>query len=244
MPRETKFSLIAIPQHLVQRGNDRSPCFFAEEDYVRYLKCLTKAARSHGCRIHAYVLLPDHVHLLGTPRTRKGFAGMMQTVRDQYAEYVKHTYQRTVGLCAGRHQTSLVQPNNTLLDCYRYIELHPVRSGLAQHPATYRWSSHGHHALGMADDLVTEHSQYRQLGDRPTDRYQAYRELLRQPLDARVIDSIRKATAIEGVLGDAFFLRQIAARLKRRVLPTQQDTVKADKNGDAAARPVLRGGHR
>ncbi|MEX2170597.1 MAG: transposase, partial [Pirellulales bacterium] len=185
-----------------------------------YLACLREVARDHGCRIHAYVLLPNHVHLLGTPRTRNGFTGMMQTMRDRYAQHVKKTYPRVIAPLAGLHQASGVQPDRTVLEVYRYIELHPVRSGLAPHPANYRWSSHARHALGVNDELITEHEQYRALSVSPTERFQAYRELLRQPLDPRVVDAIRQATAMEGVLGDESFVRQIEMAVKRRmVLP-------------------------
>ena len=57
MARKPRVFLKGVAQHVVQRGNNREPCFFAEEDYRFYLECLTDAAKKNGCVIHAYVLM-------------------------------------------------------------------------------------------------------------------------------------------------------------------------------------------
>ncbi|MDP1716559.1 MAG: transposase, partial [Burkholderiales bacterium] len=205
------------PQHIVQRGNNLEPCFFADEDCLYYLQCLKEAARNHACRVHAYVLMPDHMHLLATPRTRGGFAGMLKTVRDRYAQHIRHTYRRGNALWDGRYKASLIQPDRHLLDCYRYIELNPVRAAIVKHPANYRWSSHVHHALGVADELITEHAQYRNLGTDAGERHQAYRELSRDPLEPEVFKAIEAALNEERVLGDDQFRQQIEIAQKRKL---------------------------
>jgi len=68
MPRRARLALAGIPVHLIQRGNNRSACFFADEDYALYLHHLSELAPKFGCHIHAYVLMTNHVHLLLTPR--------------------------------------------------------------------------------------------------------------------------------------------------------------------------------
>jgi REP element-mobilizing transposase RayT len=79
MPRQPRLDLPGVPQHVIQRGNDRQPCFLREQDYRCYLSQLNDAARSHGCRIHAYVLMTNHVHLLMTPDTAGAVARTMQS---------------------------------------------------------------------------------------------------------------------------------------------------------------------
>lgn len=64
MPRRPRMVLPHIPLHLIQRGNDRQACFVADEDYRFYLDWLQEYAGKTGCRIHAYVLMTNHVHLL------------------------------------------------------------------------------------------------------------------------------------------------------------------------------------
>ena len=72
MPRKPRFNLVGIPQHVIQRGNNREPCFYAEENYQRYLEDLEEAAKKNDCRIHAYVLMTNHVHILVTPMIEHG----------------------------------------------------------------------------------------------------------------------------------------------------------------------------
>lgn len=64
MTQKSRFNSPGIPQHIIQRGNNRAPWFFAEPDYQRYLEDLAAAADKYHCRIHAYVLMTNHVHLL------------------------------------------------------------------------------------------------------------------------------------------------------------------------------------
>jgi len=74
MARLPRLSLPDIPQHVIQRGNNRSACFFAEADYRYYLDCLQDAAERHSVAVHAYVLMTNHVHLLLTPTDEAGVA--------------------------------------------------------------------------------------------------------------------------------------------------------------------------
>jgi REP element-mobilizing transposase RayT len=61
MPRWRRLDLAHIPQHIVQRGNDRQPCFFTEEDYVRYVNDLREISHREGCAVHVYMLMTNHV---------------------------------------------------------------------------------------------------------------------------------------------------------------------------------------
>ena len=62
MPRQIRYNLPGIPQHVIQRGNNRQAIFFAEEDYMRYLSDLKSACDQHQCEVHAYILMTNHVH--------------------------------------------------------------------------------------------------------------------------------------------------------------------------------------
>ncbi|MBT8126958.1 MAG: transposase, partial [Gammaproteobacteria bacterium] len=115
MPLKPRFNLPGIPQHVIQRGNNRAPCFFAEEDYWRYLKDLIHAANKYRCRIHTYVLMTNHVHLLATPMKEHGISEMMQSLGRRYVYYINKTYQRTGTLWEGRFKSSLIDSDGYLL---------------------------------------------------------------------------------------------------------------------------------
>ena len=102
MPRKPRFTLPGVPQHIVQRGNNREPCFLAEADYRRYLDDLREAASKFNCRIHAYVLMTNHVHLLSTPLTEHGIDPMMQALGFRYVFYINRTDLRKGTFWEGR----------------------------------------------------------------------------------------------------------------------------------------------
>ena len=105
MPRQPRPDLAGIPQHIVQRGNDRQACFFAEPDYVRYLTNLREAALRYGVAIHACVLMTNHVHLLATPDAPGVISLMMQCLGRHYVPYINTRYRRTGTLWEGRYKS-------------------------------------------------------------------------------------------------------------------------------------------
>lgn len=84
MARRPRIVVPGQPLHIIQRGNNRIPCFFTESDYQLYSDLLADAARRHGCRIHAYVLMTNHVHLLLTPASDHAAGLTMQSVGRRY----------------------------------------------------------------------------------------------------------------------------------------------------------------
>jgi len=199
--------------HLVQRGINREPCFFAEEDYHCYLHWLQKSAADWGCAIHAYVLMTNHVHLLITPQRTDGPARLMQSLGRRYVQYINRAYQRSGSLWEGRYKSSAVQAETYLFACMRYIELNPVRAGMVSDPAHYRWSSYRHNGLGQADVRLTSHPLYNGLGGNADERLTAYRALFRSELDDEAISNIRLALAQSQPLGGDRFAERICARL-------------------------------
>jgi len=123
-----------VPCHIIQRGNNRPVCFFSEQDYLFYLECLYDACRRYKVNLHAYVLMTNHVHLLMAPRTAEGISRVMQSIGRKYVQYINVGYKRSGTLWEGRHKSSLVDTDNYLLRCYRYIEMNPVRAGMVKHP--------------------------------------------------------------------------------------------------------------
>jgi putative transposase len=84
MARKPRFYLPDVPCHVVQRGNNRQACFYSEQDYRSYLEFLMDASDRYECRIHAYVLMTNHVHLLITPQTHEGISKVMQSIGRRY----------------------------------------------------------------------------------------------------------------------------------------------------------------
>lgn len=219
MPRRPRLVLPNVPLHVIQRGNNRQACFFAEEDYRIYLDWLSQFADKSGCQIHAYVLMTNHVHLLLSADRPEAPGALMKALGQRYVQYVNRTYRRSGTLWEGRFRSCLTQEDTYLLACQRYIELNPVRAGMAEHPAEYRWSSYRGNAQGEPDALLKPHLLYHALGSDKTSRTAAYRELFRYQLEPGLVDEIRRATNGNYALGSAAFSEQISEALGRRVTP-------------------------
>ena len=217
MPRRARLSVPGIPWHVIQRGNNRSACFYAEEDYQFYLYHLKDQAEKHACEIHAYVLMTNHVHLLLTPHQEYSAALLMKNLGQRYVQYINRTYQRSGTLREGRFRSCLAQEEDYVLACYRYIELNPVRANMVNHPREYPWSSYKTNAEGKRSDLITPHKQYLHLDLQEFDRRKVYRELLKAHIDQPIDNDIRLATNGNYVLGNSKFQEQIEKTLDRRV---------------------------
>jgi len=218
MARLPRIVIPGQPQHVIQRGNNRQNIFCADEDYLFYLEKLTDAAKKHHCDVHAYVLMTNHVHLLVTPHTQEGIGKMMQMLGRYYVQYFNHSYKRTGTLWEGRYKATLIDSEQYLLTCMRYIELNPVRAhGMADHPAAYPWSSYTYNALGKADDLVTPQLEYRRLGNKPEDRQSAYRQLFRSRIPEMTLEALREATNKAWVMGSERFKARISKQVGRPV---------------------------
>jgi len=95
MARLPRLNMAGIPQHVVQRGNNKQACFFDVQDYTVYLDKLRHYSNEYRVDVHAYILMTNHVHLLMTPQTETGVSQLMRALGRYYVRYVNQTYHRT-----------------------------------------------------------------------------------------------------------------------------------------------------
>ena len=221
MPRRRRLDVAKIPQHVFQRGNDRQPCFFGEGDYARYLLELREICLKEQCQVHAYVLMTYHVHPLITPEEAGCVAKVMQSLGRRYVRYINDRYRRTGTLWEGRYKSSLVECDHYLLQCYRYIELNPVRAGMVENPSDYAWSSYGYNAQGAARPLVHPHPVYQSLGTSNAVRQDRYREWVVEAVDVSETNAIRLNVQRQHALGSERFRIAIEKQLNRRAGPAK-----------------------
>ena len=222
MPRRARLNLPAAPMHVIQRGNNRQATFFSDDDYRFYLQCLADAARRYACRIHAYVLMTNHVHLLAGAQAPYAISRMMQHVGRRFVQYVNTTYRRSGTLWEGRFKASLVDSETYFLRCCRYIDCNPVRAGMVTDPAHYPWSSHRRLALGESNPLLSGHEQYLRLGATPGERQRAYRALVMSDIDSADLTEIRNSTQRGWPIGSERFKDQIEQALDRAARPPRR----------------------
>jgi putative transposase len=191
MARLARLVVPGYPHHIVQRGNNRQAIFVDDTDRERFLAVLADSATRFDLPIHAFVLMPNHVHLLATPASETSLAGTMQAIGRSYARWFNKRHQRTGTLFEGRFRSSVVETDRYALACMRYIEMNPVRAALVAEPSEFRWSSHLHHIGTRKSALVSEHSLYWSLGNTPFERQAAYTKLFELPLGEAELAPIR-----------------------------------------------------
>jgi len=226
-------------QHIIQRGNNRQVCFASDDDYSGYLKWLEEYSEKFGLEIHAYVLMTNHVHILATPKSETSLPMTMQSLGRQYVRYFNSSYRRSGTLWEGRYKSCLVQHERYLLECYRYIELNPVRAGMVTGPEDYRWSSYRANGLDGGGFKLTPHHEYQRLGRTIVARREAYRVLFTAHVDGVMIRDIREAVNKGLALGSERFKDEIEKNLKRRVRPAKMGRPRKSADGKSKHKSLL-----
>ncbi len=219
MPRQPRYFIPNIPQHIIQRGVDSQAVFFEPDDFDLYLHSLRKASQMYDCQVHAYVLMTNHTHLLVSPGSERTIPLVMQAMGRNYVQKLNKKYNRTGTLWQGRYKACLVQDDRYLMACHKYIELNPVRAGMVSAPGDYPYSSYHHNANGIRSRLLTNHKTYEALAFTAEKRMAAYRGFFHDCVAPEMLSYIRETTNACLVLGSDPFKDEIEVMLGRSVRP-------------------------
>lgn len=219
MPRRARAHLPGYPLHIWQRGHNRQPCFIDEQGYRSYLSLLEDLLRPYGCALHAYVLMPNHAHLLLTPSSACGASELMRHVNLRFVQIVNRKHRKTGSPWEGRFGSSVIGDGGYFLRCQRYIELNPVRASLVHAPHAYPWSSYRCNGWGRTAPMIEPHGEYMALGSTPVSRQAAYRALVSEGLTADEIAAIRKSAGSNRPYGSYDFMDVLEASTGRSMRP-------------------------
>lgn len=241
MARRRRLLVGGVTHHVIQRGNDRQPIFFTDDDRLLYLNWLSAALTRHGALLHAYVLMTNHVHLLLTTERALTLPRILQSLGRRYVAHINSTYRRTGTLWEGRYRSTVLDSDSYVLTCHRYIEANPLRARMVAQAADYPWSSHCHNAFGKPDALLSEHAVYRSLGETADERQAEYRKLFAAGLGEDMLAAIRDATQQGWVPGSNKFRAEIEAITGRTARPPRRGRPpqKPDETDDPPQAPKL-----
>ncbi|HYJ93040.1 MAG TPA: transposase [Vicinamibacterales bacterium] len=196
MARRPRIYIPGLTLHVVQRGNNKAEVFSDSSDYRFFLKLLRHESLRCDVAIHAYALMTNHFHLMATPTDNAGLSTMMQSIGRTYVPAFNFKHRRTGGLWEGRFRSFVIETESYWLKCMRYVELNPVRAGMASASDEYRWSSARAHVAGYEDEVLTAHNLYTRLGDTARDRQCAWQAICGEPVPdcelATMRDAIRR----------------------------------------------------
>jgi putative transposase len=217
MARLPRLTLPGYPHHIIQRGNNRQAIFASQADYQTLLNLLLENAQKFKVAIHAYVLMTNHFHLLATPETADGLPQMMQAVGRRYVRWFNDAQGRSGTLWEGRYKSTVIDTDPYLLACMAYLDLNPVRAGLAGQAGDYVWSSHGHYIGQKVDKLITPHPLVWGLGNTPFAREAAYADLVRGGVSPSQTVQLTESALRGWALGDKDFVASLQNLTPRRV---------------------------
>jgi len=230
MARLPRYFVKGQPQHIIQRGNNRELIFVHNDDYQFYLECLQSAIEKNKLAIHAYVLMTDHVHILASPELKTSISKTLQSVGRRYVQYFNDTYKRTGTLWEGRYKATVIDSEQYLLTCMRYIELNPVRANMVTKPNEYLWSSYAANAEGKTNKLIKAHDVYKKMGMNKDERQSAYRQLFQLTIGKTELDALREATNKGWELGGDPFRAEIEQLSGRRSIAKPRGRPKKGEN--------------
>ena len=222
MARLPRLIIPHLPHYVIQRSSNRQPVFQDSSDYTQFLAWLKTGAKMFKVAIHAYVLLPDQLHLLATPGDATGLGQLMQWLGRYYVPYFNQKYGREGALWQGRYKTSVIDAEHFFLLSCHYLEMVPVQAGLAAQPRDYPWSSHAYHAGLQPDPIVTDHALYWALGNTPFDREASYLRLVEQGMGSSQVKVLEQAVLKGWPLGSDAFKQALELKMKRQVLPAKR----------------------
>jgi putative transposase len=153
MPRQARIRVAGGAYHVYTRGNRRQLIFADEDDYRFFLVLLTRTVRRFGWRVHAYCLMPNHLHLLvQTPE--QNLSEGMHWLLGFYAQSFNHRHGLDGHVFQGRFGSRIVETEAYLTGLIEYIVFNPVRAGLVLDPADWPWSSYRAMVAGNAQTAV------------------------------------------------------------------------------------------
>jgi putative transposase len=150
MPRNARCVEPGLPYHVTQRGTNRQRVFFCPTDYKMYLSLIREQLADAGCRVLAYCLMTNHVHLVVVPERSDSLAVLFRRAHGRYSQYLNTRRHRTGHLWQQRYFSCPLSESHHWV-ALRYVEQNPCRAFMVKAPELYRWSSAAAH-LGEGKD--------------------------------------------------------------------------------------------
>ncbi|NOQ52123.1 MAG: transposase [Desulfuromonadaceae bacterium] len=218
MPRTARIVIPDYPHHIIQRGHNRQVVFSAEDDYRCYLDNLAEWKEAYECKIYAFCLMTNHVHLVINPgENPENLGKLMKRIAGRQTRYINRQEGRSGTLWEGRFKSSPIDSNGYLLACCRYVEMNPVVAGICADPADYPWSRCRSKVSAKEIEWLDLDPLYKSLAPLDDERRKRYREFLSETISDQEREMMSRAVQRGQLTGGASFIDEIERRLNRRI---------------------------
>lgn len=214
MARLARIVIPRLPHHVTQRGNGRSQTFFSDGDYRLYLDLLREHCTEAEVGIWAWVLMPNHVHLILVPQDSDGIRRALSKVHRAYAGHIHARLQRSGHFWQGRFGCVPMDETH-LAAALRYVALNPVRARLVKRAVDWRWSSLHDQLSRKRHGTITDTAPVRE-------RYPNFAALIEAGEDEDLSMALRRAETIGRPLGHAAFVKKLERRTGRVLRPAKR----------------------
>lgn len=178
MPRPPRFLLSKSFYHIMTRGNNRNTVFKSDKDYQYFIELISKYKLEHPFDLYHYCLMPNHTHFLIQTKRALDFSVFMKKLNLAYFHHYKREYGWVGHFWQGRFRSQAVGKDAYFIQCGKYIELNPVRVGIAASPDDYQYSSYKYYSEGKTDQLITPDFMYGEIGSDDIDRQKQYQKMM------------------------------------------------------------------
>lgn len=196
MPRKPRNVIPNVAHHVTQRGNRRQQTFFCDGDYQLYIDLLALGCERFQVVVLGYCLMPNHVHLVVVPSTKRGLTLAIKFVHENYTRIINERMNWKGHFWQGRYYSNPLD-EHYLATTIRYVEMNPVAAKICDSPTSYKWSSARAHFEGKDDRLVKVAPLLAMFPD--------WEEFLRRPTAQQDIELISKHVTTGRALGSKLF---------------------------------------
>lgn len=178
MPRQAR---VISPEgffHVISRGNNRRQLFYTKKDFGAYRQMLQDLKAEESIKIFHYCLMINHVHILLKLESNSDLSRFIKRLNLRYSHHYRKRRSYVGYLWQGRFKSKIIEKDEYFLQCGKYIELNPVRAGIAKLPQEYAYSSYLHYAYGVTDKLIDNDPFYLDLSEDNIERQNIYRNIL------------------------------------------------------------------
>ena len=197
--------------HVTGRGNDRKQIYASDYDYRKFLEYVLTAKKRFDFYLYAYVLMPNHYHLLIKTR-HANLSKIMHNINSSYTTYYNIKHNKTGHLFQGRYKSIVVDADSYFSALTKYIHLNPVKAKMVELPEEYNWSSYKGYIEYRPDSYIDKDQVDKVLGIKAKE----YRQFVIERIGEKEENPFK---GVYGgfILGNASFIKDKLNALKEQV---------------------------